>query len=120
MENIPTPTPIPAVATPTPTPNVAPPTPMVANPTPTVDASPMPMSNGGSIGSSNSSFFKNINILEVMFLATGLAAMLYVIRYYRFKLKEDKMINNELQKQIDELKLNMQTNLKSKYKSFSK
>jgi hypothetical protein len=47
----------------------------------------------------------------------GLTALIYTIHYYRFKSKEDKMVNNELQRQIDELKLNLQSALKNKYKS---
>jgi hypothetical protein len=106
----PTPTPS-AVATPTPTPT---PTPEVATP------QPMTMENGGATpsgSSSGGSFFSSLNWLEVSFSILGVAALSYVIYYYRFKLKQDKLINNELQRQIDELKMNMQTNMKGKYKT---
>ena len=105
-----TPTPS-AVATPTPTPM---PTPEVATP------QPMTMENGGATPSSSNSggsFFSSLNWLEVGFSVLGVAALSYVIYYYRFKLKQDKLINNELQRQIDELKMNMQTNMKGKYKT---
>jgi len=117
-------------ATTTPTPNVtSTPTPSVVatstpTPTPTTDVAspqPMTMANGGSTqdsGSSNSgSFFGSLNWLEVSFSILGVAALSYVIYYYRFKIKQDKLINNELQRQIDELKMNMQTNMKGKYKT---
>jgi hypothetical protein len=104
-----TPTPTPsAVATPTPTPT---PTPDVATP------QPMTMENGGSTNSGGGSFFSSLNWLEVAFSVLGVAALSYVIYYYRFKVKQDKLINNELQRQIDELKMNMQTNMKGKYKT---
>jgi len=117
MEATPNTTPIPT----TPTPSVEVPTPA---PTPTappsnaplVTAQPMPtMAEGGT--TSDGSFFKSLNWMEVGFSILGVAALSYVIYYYRFKLKQDKMINNELQRQIDELKMNMQTSMKGKYKS---
>jgi len=98
-----------AVATPTPIPTPTP-TPDVATP------QPMTMEGGGST-SSGGSFFSSLNWLEVAFSVLGVAALSYVIYYYRFKVKQDKLINNELQRQIDELKMNMQTNMKGKYKT---
>jgi hypothetical protein len=55
--------------------------------------------------------------MEIGFSILGVAALTYVVYYYRFKLKQDKMINNELQRQIDELKMNLQSSMKEKYKS---
>ena len=114
----------------TPTPNVTPTPSAVATPTPTPTPTPdmsspqpMTMANGGSTqdgnGSSNNSgsFFGSLNWLEVSFSILGVAALSYVIYYYRFKIKQDKLINNELQREIDELKMNMQTNMKGKYKT---
>jgi hypothetical protein len=108
----------------TPTPNLTPtPQAVAPTPTPTPDmATPLPMTmeNGGATpsgGNSNGSFFSSINWLEIGFSVLGVAALSYVIYYYRFKLKQDKLINNELQRQIDELKMNMQTNMKGKYKT---
>ena len=43
--------------------------------------------------------------------------LFYIIHYYKFKMNEDKMINNELQKQIDEIKMNIQSTMKGKYKT---
>ena len=114
-------------ATTTPIPNATPTpqavaTPTTPTPTPTPDVAtpqPMTMENGGATPSSNSggSFFGSLNWLEVSFSILGVAALSYVIYYYRYKLKQDKLINNELQRQIDELKMNMQTNMKGKYKT---
>ena len=77
------------------------------------------MENGGTVTNSGSikDFFKSLNVLEIGFSILGVAALFYTIHYYRFKLKEDKMINNELQRQIDEIKMNIQTAMKGKYKS---
>jgi hypothetical protein len=100
----PAPAPMPTASTPTPMPNVV-------------------MGEGGSTDSgsndsgSGKSFWKSLNILEIGFSILGVASLSYVIYYYQFKLKQDKLINNELQRQIDEIKMNMQTNMKGKYKT---
>jgi hypothetical protein len=120
MEPINTPAPSPApvstpVATPTPTPA---PEPMVAQPMVQSGAMPSTMESGGATDDGSvKSFLKNVNWLEVIITSLGLTALIYTIHYYRFKSKEDKMVNNELQRQIDELKLNLQSALKNKYKS---
>lgn len=116
MEATPIPNTTPAVATPTPAP-----APAVSTPAPApmvVDATPMPqMAEGGQTSGGTLSFFKSLNVLETTFGILGVASLLYVIYYYRFKLKQDKLINNELQRQIDEIKMNVQSNMKGKYKS---
>jgi hypothetical protein len=113
------------IATPiAPTTPIAPaPTPAPA-PMPTAPAStPMPnvvMGEGGNTEGSDSSgksFWKSLNLFEIGFSILGVASLSYVIYYYQFKLKQDKLINNELQRQIDEIKMNMQTNMKGKYKT---
>ena len=111
-------TPTTPIATPTPTPT----------PTPPIEATPTPqapmtnqnptMADGGSVSSEGGikSFFKSLNLIEVGLTILGVTALIYTIHYYKFKSKEDKMINNELQRQIDEIKINLQSSLKSKYK----
>ena len=103
------------------TPNVAPPMQeaMVAMPNTTAPEPMATMANGGQTGSGNSvtDFFKNLNLMEVGLSILGVAALIYTIHYYKFKLKEDKMINNDLQRQIDEIKMNLQNAMKSKYKT---
>jgi hypothetical protein len=112
------------IATPTaPTTPIAPaiaptPAPMPTAPNP----APMPnvvMGEGGSTEGRDGggSFWKSLNLFEIGFSILGVASLSYVIYYYQFKLKQDKLINNELQRQIDELKMNMQTNMKGKYKT---
>ena len=115
METIATPTtPIAPATAPTPAPATIP-----TAPTPT----PMPnvvMGEGGSTDGGDSggkSFWKNLNLFEIGFSILGVASLSYVIYYYQFKLKQDKLINNELQRQIDEMKMNMQTTMKGKYKT---
>jgi hypothetical protein len=115
------------IVTPTPTTPIAPataPTPAPApTPTPAPTSAPMPnvvMGEGGSTEGSDSggkSFWKSLNLFEIGFSILGVASLSYVIYYYQFKLKQDKLINNELQRQIDEIKMNMQTNMKGKYKT---
>lgn len=101
------------VATPTPQVVATPPTP-TPTPTPTTPI----MADGGTTSEGGvKGFFKQLNWIEVGFSILGVAALSYVIYYYRFKLKQDKMINNELQRQIDEIKMNVQSQLKTKYKS---
>lgn len=118
MEVTPTPavatTPAPAVPVPAPAPVAAPATPVLN----VVDmGSPMPQMQDGGMTSGSQPFFKNINLIELGFGILGAVSLYYIIYYYRFKLKQDKLINNELQRQIDELKMNLQSNLKGKYKS---
>jgi hypothetical protein len=115
----PTPTTAPASA-PAPAPATAPaPTP---TPTPQVVENSMPiMAEGGETSSSSGgSFFKSLNWIEIGFAILGVYAISGAIMYYRFKIKQDKMINNDLQRQIDELKMNVQSGLtakNTKYKS---
>ena len=112
------------IATPTPTTPIAPaPTPAPAPMPPAPTPAPMPntvMADGGSTEGGDSggkSFWKSLNLFEIGFSILGVASLSYVIYYYQFKLKQDKLINNELQRQIDEIKMNMQTNMKGKYKT---
>lgn len=117
---IPTPAPTPVatpVATPMPVATPTPP-PMPSN-EPMIQSGAMAsMEEGGSVNDGSvKSFLKSVNWLEVIITSLGLTALIYTIHYYRFKSKEDKMVNNELQRQIDELKLNVQSALKNKYKS---
>ena len=111
------------------TPNAAPT--MVSNATPELASAPIApnavvapivetpvMAEGGSVNQGGvKGFFGSINWLEAGFAILGVASLTYVIYYYRFKLKQDKMINNELQRQIDEVKMNVQGSMKSAYKS---
>lgn len=109
---------------------IAPTTPIAPAPTPAPapmpiapTSTPMPnvvMGEGGSTEGGDSggkSFWKSLNLMEIGFSILGVASLSYVIYYYQFKLKQDKLINNELQRQIDEIKMNMQTNMKGKYKT---
>jgi hypothetical protein len=113
---IPTPTPAAPTVAPAPVVEATPVAPMQ----PMVQQSALDSSmDSGSSGSDGSvkAFLKNVNWLEVIITSLGLTALIYTIHYYRFKSKEDKMINNELQRQIDELKMNLQSAMKKKYKS---
>lgn len=103
-----------AVATPTPTPAPMPtsaPMPVATTPAPQL------AEGGNTDGGGVKSFFQNLNWMEVGFSILGVSALAYVIYYYRFKVQQDKLINNELQRQIDEIRMNMQSNLKGKYKA---
>ena len=102
--------PAPATPTPTPAPATAPMVNMDAG-----SGTPM-MENGGSTDSGGG-FFKNINWIETGALILGFAGLYYLIYYYRYKLNQDKLINNEMQRQIDEIKMNLQTKMNGKYKT---
>jgi hypothetical protein len=112
-----TPTSVEPIATPTP--QATTPTPPVATPTPTPTPTDAPiMAEGGTTSEGGwKGFFGRINWLETTFAVLGVTALTYMVWYYRFKAKQDKMINNELQRQIDEIKMNVQGAMKSKYKS---
>ena len=107
-------TPIASAPTPAPAPMPTP-TPMPST-TPNVVMGEGGSTEGGDNGGSKS-FWKSLNLIEIGFSILGVASLSYVIYYYQFKLKQDKLINNELQRQIDEIKMNMQTNMKGKYKT---
>jgi hypothetical protein len=98
------------VVAPTPAPT---PTPPVA--APVVVDTPI-MQDGGSVSSNKDGFFNSLNWMEVGFAVLGVTALLYATNYYRFKVKQDKMVNNEMQRNIDELKMNLQGLMKGKYK----
>lgn len=120
------------------TPSVVTPTPAIASaptstpaPAPVMASAPAPttpmvnmdagsgtplMENGGSTDSGGG-FFKNINWIETGALILGFAGLYYLIYYYRYKLNQDKLINNEMQRQIDEIKMNLQTKMNGKYKT---
>lgn len=100
----------------TPAPQVVatpPPAPIVNNTTPILPDNVTTINSGSSV----SGYFNSLNWVEVGFGILGVAALSYLIFYYRYKLGEDKMINNELQRQIDEIKINLQTAMKGKYKT---
>lgn len=75
------------------------------------------MANGGeTTSSSGRSFFKNINWIEFGFMVLGTTALLYTIHYYKVQTEKNKLLNQRTAKQIDELKMNLQTAMKGKYK----
>lgn len=92
--------------------NLSAPQPVTNNAMPT----PNVMESGGQTSSSSGSFFSNINWVEVGFMILGTTALLYTIFYYKVELKKNKLINNRLNKQVDELKMNLQSLMKDKYK----
>lgn len=117
MDNIPASQPnvVSATAPATPPAPTPAPAPIVATPS-------VVMADGGTTASSSGDsglkgFLSSLNWVEVIIASLGVAALTYTIFYYRFKLKQDKMINSELQRQIDELKMNMQSAMKGRYKT---
>lgn len=69
------------------------------------------MADGGVVG-----FFKSLNWVEVGFMILGSAALISTMYYYKVQLNRNKLINERLQKQIDEVKMNVQTSMKKNYK----
>jgi len=94
--------------------NLSAPTPIPVN-TPASTPTPI-MANGGETSNSDASFFKSINWLQVGFMILGSAALLYVIYYYKIHMEKVKLENDRLGKQIDEVKMNLQSQMKGKYK----
>lgn len=82
--------------------------------TTTTAAAPM-MAEGGA--TSGGSFWKSLNWLEIGFMVLGATSLFVLIKYYRDKAKEDKKERSETQRQVDELKMNLQNALKNKYKT---
>lgn len=83
----------------------------------TIGATPV-MENGGQTSSGNTTmdFLKNINWLQVGFMILGSAALFQVINYYRIESQKNKLAEKRMSKQIDELKMNLQSQMKGKYK----
>lgn len=78
---------------------------------PGADPAAMPKQDGWN------EFFRTLNWVEMGFMILGAAGLYYTIYYYRYKLREDKVSNMDIQRQLDELKMNVQPALKGKYKS---
>jgi len=105
------------VAVTSPAPTAAPLAAPVAAPTseaPVSNAATMP--SNSSTGSVND-FFKSINWLEAGFAILGALGLYYTIYYFRYKVKEGKVANSDMQRQLDELKMNVQGAMKGKYQS---
>ena len=93
--------------------------PVVQQPSPPTPPPSVPvMESGGSTATGGlRGFFNGINWIEVGFMILGSVALYYTIQYYRDKLKQDRQVRDEHQRQIDEIKMNVQTAMKGKYKS---
>ncbi len=79
-------------------------------------AQDMPSKDISSTNSFND-FIKSINWLEAGFAILGTIGLYYTIYYYRYKLKEDRVANSDTQRQIDEIKMNVQSAMKGKYQA---
>jgi hypothetical protein len=66
-------------------------------------------------GDGITAFFKSVNWLEAGFCILGALGLYYTVYYYRYKLKEDKVANHDMLRQIDEVKMNLQASMKGKY-----
>ncbi len=89
------------------------PVPMQQPPSP---APAVQFDNGGATNST-ASFFKSLNWIEIGFMILGATAMLFTIKYYREKAVTDKANREQTQMQLDEVKMNLQTAMKGKYKT---
>jgi hypothetical protein len=74
-----------------PAPSAPPPSAPIMNMTP--PASPY--------GAQKFDIWRDVNWTETLLMGLFGTAFAYVIVYYRFKLKEDKIINNDIQRQLD-------------------
>jgi hypothetical protein len=98
------------------------PAPPVAMPAAPVEAAPPPMATPAAMPTQSSSgsindFFKSINWLEAGFAVLGALGLYYTVYYYQYKIKEGKVANSDMQRQLDELKMNVQGAMKGKYQS---
>jgi hypothetical protein len=103
-----TPPPAPATATPPPPPASAQMNSMMGDGS-FADGGTTPKSNGFS------DFFSGWNWLEIGLMTLGVAGIFYTINYYRYRIKSDKTENSDIQKQLDEVKMNVQSAMKGKY-----
>lgn len=89
--------------------------PVAATPAVTPPANMPP--SGESSSDSINDFFKSINWMEAGFAILAALGLYYTIYYYRYKIKEGKVANSDMQRQLDELKMNVQGAMKGKYQS---
>jgi hypothetical protein len=99
-------------------------TPPISDPAPAPAPAPMPApspapapyvpAEPAQSGTSLSSFFNSLNWVEVGFGMVGAAALFYTIYYYRYKLQIDKLMSNNMQKQIDDMRITLQDEIKNK------
>lgn len=99
---------------------------VTSTPTPTATQPATPqMADGGSLEGSNESglmsdaksFINSVNWLEIGFMVLGALGIIYTINYYRYKQKESDVANKDMQRQLDEVKMNVQSAMKGKYQS---
>lgn len=90
------------------TPVPQPPMPPAPAPAATPTPMPTPMSDGG-VAAQNSwkSFFSAANWVEIGFMALGVTAFMFMVKYYRHKLNADREMNKKLQLQIDDIQAQM-------------
>lgn len=107
---------VPQAAASAPIPSPAPVPAPVNAPMPTSSPAPI-MASGGTTQGGIKGFFKSLNWVEAGFMILGATALLFTIQYYRNKLKADREQRSDQQRQIDEIKMNLQSSMKGKYKS---
>lgn len=88
--------------------------------TSTVVSETMPnMESGGAtnITSSWNDFFKSLNVIEVGFMVLGVTSLYFIIYYYNRRTMYEKNQLTDIQKQLDEVKMNLRNQLQEKYKT---
>ena len=83
-----------------------------------IDTPSTTMAEGGDVSSRKSGlsdFFSGWNWLEIGLMTLGVAGVFYTINYYRFRVESDKTENADIQRQLDEVKMNVQSAMKGKY-----
>jgi len=75
----------------------------------TIDApAPQPQVSMPKAGMTFKAFLSTVNWVEISFGIVGATALFYTIYYYRYKLQIDKLMTNNMQKQIDDLNVKLQ------------
>ncbi len=87
--------------------------PMVAQPIPAPNPA---FADGGAVAPA-AGFWKNLNWIEVGFMIFGSTALYFTINYYRQNAIAKRKEIAELQREVDEVKMNVQTNMKGAYKT---
>jgi hypothetical protein len=95
------------------------PTPATSVPSTTVSESMPNMESGGAtnITSSWNEFLKSLNIIEVGFMILGATSLYFIIYYYNRRAMSEKSEMMDIQKQLDEIKMNLRSSMKEKYKN---
>ena len=109
----PVPAPVdPALQQPVPAPVPAP----IYAPPPPMPAPAQPMAGGGQ---TSTGFFEGITLTDALVLIAVFTVFILMTRYFTIAIKHAKVTNKQIQRDVEEVKMNVQNALGDNYETFS-